>query len=86
LEQFTYIVSHNLRAPIANILGSAEAFRTLDLAPDEKEDLMFSLSASTIKLNGVIEDLNHILQTKRNISEKRETVSFSHLIKNRSAD
>jgi PAS domain S-box-containing protein len=82
LEQFTYIVSHNLRAPVANIMGTSEALRTMKLEDSEKEDMMFSLSASVMKLNGVIRDLNNILQTKRNMSEKREIASFSHLIKN----
>src|SRR6185436_11428035 len=82
LEQFTYIVSHNLRAPVANIMGTSEALRTMKLEEAEKEEMMYSLSASVMKLNGVIRDLNNILQAKRNVSEKQETVSFSHLIKN----
>jgi len=31
LEQFTYIISHNLRAPVANILGLADMMRNHDL-------------------------------------------------------
>jgi signal transduction histidine kinase len=43
---------------------------------------MYSLSASAMKLNGVILDLNQIVQVKRNVSEMRETVSFAHMVKN----
>lgn len=82
LQQFTYIVSHNLRAPVANIMGAAEALRTMQLDEEEREDMLAGLSASVIKLNTVILDLNTILQLKRNVSENKETVSFSHLIKN----
>lgn len=82
LEQFTYIVSHNLRSPVANILGTTEALRTLKLEEEEREEMIFNLSTSVIKLNTVIEDLNQILKTKRNITEARETASLSHIIKN----
>lgn len=82
LEQFTYIVSHNLRAPVSNIMGFSEALRTLPLNKEEREDMQHSLSTSVIKLNRMILDLNMILQTKKNISEMREITSFSHLIKN----
>ncbi|WP_316929324.1 PAS domain S-box protein [Cyclobacterium qasimii] len=82
LEQFTYIVSHNLRAPVANIMGLSEALRTIDLEEAEREELMDGLSVSVVKLNGVIFDLNNILQLKNNLSEKRERVSFSDLIEN----
>lgn len=81
LEQFAYIVSHNLRAPVANIMGTAEVLRTLDLDVNEREDMLYNLSASATKLNSVILDLNSILQIKSDISEQREIVSFSHLIK-----
>jgi len=80
LEQFTYIVSHNLRAPVANIMGLSEALRTIDLDELETKEFMDGLSVSVVKLNGVIFDLNNILQIKNNLSEKRERVSFLHLI------
>jgi len=82
LEKFTYIVSHNLRAPVANIMGLLEALRTIDLEPLEKKELMDGLSVSVVKLNGVIYDLNNILQVKNNLPEKRERVSFMQLIEN----
>lgn len=37
LEQFSYIISHNLRAPIANILGIKEALETRENSDEEKE-------------------------------------------------
>src|SRR6476659_2533840 len=37
LEQFTYIISHNLRAPVANIIGLSYRLQQLDLADDIKK-------------------------------------------------
>ncbi len=80
LEQFAYIVSHNLRAPVANIIGFSDALQNLDLDETEKKDVMYGLSVSAQKLDEVIIDLNSILQVKRDIGEKKEEVVFSKMI------
>lgn len=80
LEQFTYIVSHNLRAPVANILGAEEALSNGDLTTQEKDALSKGLHESVLKLDHVVKDLNQILQAKREINQVNETVIFSHLV------
>ncbi len=82
LEQFSYIVSHNLRAPVANIIGLSEAVRSDNLGPEQKKEIMDALSTSVKKLDEVISDLNGILQTKRATSQKKELVRFSQLASN----
>jgi len=76
LEQFTYIISHNLRSPVANIIGCAEMLKDEDLTKDEKESLINGLSVSINKLDNVIKDLHTILQLKNDINENKETVSL----------
>ncbi|HMI02125.1 MAG TPA: PAS domain S-box protein [Pedobacter sp.] len=78
LEQFSYIVSHNLRSPVANIIGLSEALRVEDLDPKTKDEVMEGISDSVIKLDEVITDLNYILQTKQHVSHK-EIVHFSKI-------
>lgn len=82
LEQFTYIVSHNLRAPVANIIGISDYMQSTEMEQDEIEEMNNGLRTSVDKLDGVINDLNNILQLKREISEKKETVKFSDLVHN----
>lgn len=82
LEQFAYIVSHNLRAPVANIMGINEYMQNTEMESDEKEEMNSGLRNSIDRLDEVINDLNNILQTKREISEKKETVKFSDVINN----
>lgn len=82
LEQFTYIVSHNLRAPVANIIGISDYMQNTEMETDEIEEMNNGLRTSVDKLDGVINDLNNILQLKREISEKKETVKFSDLVNN----
>lgn len=81
LEQFAYIISHNLRSPVANILGlSALIENSPDMDKASFEKCMAGLTLSVKKLDNVIVDLNYILQTRREINEKKESVSFSELI------
>ncbi|WP_295767015.1 PAS domain S-box protein [uncultured Mucilaginibacter sp.] len=80
LEQFTYIVSHNLRAPVANITGlSALLNATVDDDPESQEVLQ-ALSHSINNLDKVILDLNHILQAGSAANDKIETIDFPILI------
>jgi PAS domain S-box-containing protein len=81
LEQFAYIVSHNLRAPVANIIGYADALQNMDLDETETNDMMQGLSVSAQKLDEVIIDLNNILQVKRDSCKNKEQVVFSKIIK-----
>jgi PAS domain S-box-containing protein len=79
LEQFAYIVSHNLRAPVANIRGllNLDAFNPAD--EDGKETLQ-ALSVSVNSLDKVIIDLNHVLQVSSQVNDKMELVSLTALV------
>ncbi len=80
LEQFSYIISHNLRAPVANISGIADIMQFDDMGEEEEAELMRELLSSVDKLDSVIKDLNYILQVKQEYSEVREQVNFSDLM------
>jgi len=76
LEQFTYIISHNLRSPVANIMGCAEMLKDEELDADDKEIAVRGLSRSITKLDDVITDLHTILQSKNELNEKKEMVKL----------
>lgn len=80
LEQFAYIVSHNLRAPLANILGISQILKSADISPKEKNEYEQHIFTAVEQLDVIIKDLNKILQVKQNISEKKEKVIFSQLV------
>lgn len=54
LEQFTYIVSHNLRAPVANIIGFTDVLKEPDTEEEDKQVFINELSNSVNKLDEVI--------------------------------
>ncbi len=80
LEQFAYIISHNLRAPVANILGISEALNEGGLSEEDKTVFAEGLSSSVKKLDNVITDLNRILQMKHEVNENKEAVLFSQIV------
>jgi len=80
LEQFTFIVSHNLRAPTANIMGFSENLQDETFTPLEQKEFLNGLSTSVAALDTVIKDINTILQVKREVNEKKEVIIFSKLV------
>ncbi len=82
LEQFTFIVSHNLRAPMANIMGIATILQDETLTTQEQKELLQGLSLSISGLDIIIKDINSILQVKDEVNEKKEIISFTKLVKN----
>lgn len=80
LEQFSFIVSHNLRAPVANILGLADLLSQEDYPAEIKENLQKELLNNVTRLDDVITDLNSILQVKKEKSERKEPVDLQDII------
>jgi len=80
LEQFTYIVSHNLRGPVANILGASNLLREETVDESDKQFLMDGLDTSVKKLDGVIHDLNNILKVRQALETAKEEVCLATLV------
>jgi PAS domain S-box-containing protein len=64
LQQFTYIVSHNLRAPLANALGLVDLLGTLDRDDPDYDPTLTNLRLSTQQLDTVLRDMNTILSIR----------------------
>jgi PAS domain S-box-containing protein len=80
LEQFAYIVSHNLRAPVANIIGLSNLMRTLAPGTPTFFKSMEGLQISVNKLDAVINDLNDVLQIRQEVNERKEHVNLHQLV------
>jgi PAS domain S-box-containing protein len=79
LEQFTYVISHNLRAPLANIISITELLKDVDTG-GEAAPLIKGLNTSILTMDSIIKDINHTLQVKDHQNYKKEVVSFQALM------
>lgn len=80
LEQFTYVISHNLRAPVANIKAMVDI---LDQSCDEKhedKEMIERMSRSVSNLDAIITDLNLILQIKQQKNAAKEEIDLHAII------
>ncbi len=78
LEQFAHMVSHNLRAPVANIIGLGQVMQITD--SDDQEAIIKHLLSSVNSFDHMLRDLNMLLQVRRQVNEPKENVVFSNVV------
>ncbi|KAA9345608.1 PAS domain-containing sensor histidine kinase [Adhaeribacter soli] len=66
MQQFTYIVSHNLRGPVANAMGYAQVLTETNPDTPVFREMLANLKTSVFRLDGVLKDLNQILSIRDN--------------------
>jgi len=80
MEQFTYMVSHNLRAPIANIIGVSTILEDKFLDEDTKQEMNDHIKNAAVQLDGVIRDMNEILNIRNNLDESKNEIVFKNIL------
>ena len=87
LQQFGYVVSHNLRAPVANIMGITALLEIDKDDPEIVEKCAINLKSSINRLDEVIRDLSEILSITDGSAElTRENIDFGELLNNIQTD
>jgi signal transduction histidine kinase len=76
LEQFAFLSAHNLRAPVARILGLG---KILDYAIDTNEanSIIKMIIGETTGLDSVVKDLNILLEIQSNINSQVTEINFN---------
>lgn len=80
LQHFSYVVSHDLRAPVANILSLSSVFSLPSLDQKTKEQVINGLRESANNLDKTIKDLNNILSVRTEAHSLREFISFQDIL------
>lgn len=80
LKQFSYIISHNLRAPVTNLLALTRLIDRKKIKDEETWQLISSFSKSAVELNETLDDLIRILIIKENGNVATTMVHFSHVL------
>lgn len=82
LKQFSYITSHNLRAPLSNLTGLLNLLEDIPIENVELNEIMEGFSKSTHLLNETINDLVKVVIIKDNPSINKEEVSIREVFDN----
>jgi signal transduction histidine kinase len=65
LEQFAFIAAHNLRAPVARILGLGNVLKLPNVSAEEEKMLIEKISLTTEELDTVVKDISTILEIRK---------------------
>ena len=82
LKQFSYITSHNLRAPLSNLIGLLNLIEDIPVDNPELEEILTGFTKSTHLLNETINDLVKVIIIKDNPSMQKEEVSLKEVFEN----
>jgi signal transduction histidine kinase len=75
LRQFSYTISHNLRGPVARLLGLAHLFH-LSKTDDEAKNIVEYILQSTQDLDSVLKDLSIIIDIRNEVYTIREKIAW----------
>lgn len=79
LIQYSYIVSHNLRGPVARMLGLIDLIQREPVSPDVST-LLGMLHKAAFNLDEVIKDLTKILEIKSQQTQYKEWVDMAEVL------
>ncbi|MFV8369261.1 PAS domain S-box protein [Flavobacterium sp. LB2R40] len=82
LKQFSYITSHNLRAPLSNLTGLLNLLEDIPVEDQELKEILSGFNKSTHLLNDTINDLVKVIIIKDNPSIKKEPVLINEIFEN----
>ncbi len=82
LKQFSYITSHNLRAPLSNLTGLLNLMQEYPVENPELREILNGFSTSTKLLNETINDLVKVVIIKDNPSIDKEEVLIKDVFEN----
>ena len=79
LQDFTYIVSHNLRSPTGNLISLINLYqRTTDL--QKKELLLSKIFDVSNQLGSTVHDLSEVLNVNQNAEMQQELLRFDTIV------
>jgi signal transduction histidine kinase len=79
LEQFSYIVSHNLRSPVARILGLVNILDYKQIKDEYNQQILSHLSEVSLSLDTIIKDLTQVIAIRNSLDKTKEIVNLEEI-------
>jgi PAS domain S-box-containing protein len=80
LKQFSYVTSHNLRAPIANLLGLSSLIDHYKIDNEELKHILDGVKQSAMMFDETVRELSQVLIIKDEINVTKENISVVAII------
>jgi PAS domain S-box-containing protein len=80
LKQFSYITSHNLRAPLSNLTGLLDLLNDIPIENKALKEILNGFSSSTKMLNDTINDLAKVIVIKDSLSIAKEKLIIGDIL------
>jgi len=80
LKQFSYIISHNIRSPVAHLLGLVSIFNRENMNDPFNQEVLKFLDSSAKSLDTVIRDLTKMIAIRNNLNKEKEKIDINELI------
>lgn len=80
LRQFSFIASHNMRGPVANLLGLIDLFDVEGKDPRTNSEILTRVSESVTGLDRTIQELVRMLMVKNTRNMNVEVFDFNHVL------
>ncbi|HWZ23500.1 MAG TPA: 7TM diverse intracellular signaling domain-containing protein, partial [Cytophagaceae bacterium] len=77
LEQFAFVTAHNLRGPVATLLGLAQIYNREDITDPINLTILDKSNKTTMKLDEIIRDLVGILDLQKNSANLVQEVNIN---------
>lgn len=74
LEQYAYMVAHNLRAPVARLLGLTNLLKISTPQDNSSEEIVEKINKSAYEFDHVIKDISSILEVKKGMRFAMEEI------------
>jgi PAS domain S-box-containing protein len=79
LKQFSFITSHNLRAPVANLISLLSLYNHEKPGDQFNATVLEKFEECTVKLNETLDDLVNVLVVRSNPNADKEFVRFTEI-------
>ncbi len=76
LQRFAYITAHNLREPVANIIGLLALYDTNNPSNSFNAIIIKTVEESGKNMDGVIKDLHQIISIKKEVNSQKEHIDI----------
>lgn len=80
LEQYAYMVAHNLRAPVARLLGLTNLLKRTGTQDNATEEIVEKINKSASEFDHVIRDISSILEVKKGMRFAMEEIVLKNEI------